>query len=107
MSSSTAQAKLKEIVKSYRELFPAEYKAVCQIVKQKRKQMKDEFASLKGSGANKTHGVVERALYETSETMAVIIRRQLDESETEWLQSREGARWFQRTFKEFSLAESH
>lgn len=106
MESNTAQSKLKEIVKSYREVFPAEYKGVVQIVGQKRRAQKDQFASLKGQGANKTHHVMERALFEISETLNVIIQRQLDKGEYEWYHSKEGSRWFQKTFKEFSLTES-
>lgn len=106
MESSTAQTKLKEIVKNYKQLFPAEYKGVCEIVKQKRKGLKDQFGSLKGKDANKTHGVMERVLFEISETLSVIISRQLDKGEFEWFHSKEGSRWFQRNFKEFSLAES-
>ncbi len=106
MESNTAQTKLKEIVKSYKALFPAEYKGLCEIVKQKRKANKDQFGSLKGQGSNKTHGVMERALFEISETLNVIINRQLDKGEFEYFHSKEGSRWFQRTFKEFSLAES-
>lgn len=106
MESRTAQTKLKEIVKNYKQLFPAEYKGVCEIVKQKRKGMKDQFGSLKGKDANKTHGVMERALFEISETLGVVIGRQLDKGEFEWFHSKEGSRWFQRNFKEFSLSES-
>lgn len=106
MDSNTAQTKLKEIVKSYKELFPSEYKGLCEIVKIKRQNMKDEFGSLKGKDANKTHGMMERALFEISETLSVIIYRQLDRGELEWHNSKEGARWFQKTFKEFSLAEA-
>ena|SRR3990167_10134786 len=105
MESNTAQTKLKEIVKSYKQLFPAEYKGVCEIVKQKRKGAKDKFGNL-NSGANKTHGVMERALFEISETLNVIISRQLDMGEYAYFHSKEGSRWFQRTFKEFSTAES-
>lgn len=106
MESNTAQTKLKEIVKNYKTLFPAEYKGLCQIVKQKRQNMKDQFGSLKGKDANKTHGVMERGLFEISETLNVIIQRQLDKGEYEYYHSKEGSRWFQRNFKEFSLAES-
>ncbi len=107
MESTIAQKKIKEIVKSYKEVFPAEYKNVCDIVKQKRQNMKDQFGSLKGKGANKTHGVMERAMHEISQTLAVIIQRQLDRAEFAWFHSREGTRWFTKTFKEFSLSESN
>lgn len=105
MDQNTAQTKLKQIVKSYKEVFPAEYRGLCQIVQQKRQRMKDEFGSLKGKDANRTHGVMERVLFEISETLSVIIQRQLDKGEYEWFHSKEGSRWFQKTFKEFSLAQ--
>lgn len=101
-----AKEKIKEIVKSYQELFPAEAKAVTEIVKQKRKNMKDQFASLTGRNASKTEGMLQRGLFEVSETLSVILHRQLTPAQYQWYTSKEGGRWFQKTFRQYSLAES-
>lgn len=98
--------RLREIVKTYTELFPDEYRAVVEIVGQKRKNMKDKFASIKGKEAGATDGALERAMFEISETLSTIIYRQLSPEEMLWHTSAAGAQWFQKTFKEFSLAES-
>lgn len=105
MESNTAQKKLKEIVKSYKQLWPDEYRAVCDIVKNKRKNNKDKFGSVRGGDAGKDHGMLERALFEISETLSVIIYKKLSSEEFAWHTSKEGGRWFQKTFKEFSLSE--
>ena len=73
---NSAKEKIKEIVKSYQELFPEEAKQVAEIVSQKRRNMKDKFASLSGRNANKTEGMMQRALFEVSETLNVILHRQ-------------------------------
>lgn len=103
---STVKPKLREIVKTYQELFPDEYRAVIEIVKQKRKNMKDKFGSVKGKDANTTDGALERAMFEISETLSTIIYRQLTPEELLWHNSSRGSEWFQKTFREFSLAES-
>lgn len=103
---STVKPKLREIVKTYQELFPDEYRAVVEIVKQKRGNMKDKFGSVKGKDANATDGALERAMFEISETLSVIIYRQLSPEEFAWHTSALGTQWFQKTFREFSLAES-
>lgn len=94
--------KITEIVIDYKRLFPGEYKDVVDLMKQKRNQTKDEFASIRGKHSLKSHGAVERALYEIPETLDGIFSLRLTEKEKEYYRSKQCARWFAGTFKEFA-----
>lgn len=102
-----AKEQIREIVKEYKKLFPAEYK---QFLVSNRKRIDDlgvsnDFAEVKGSE------MVMRHLFELPETMFYAIKRGLTEQEFNWLFSRdefekkrEGQKWFMREFPEFKVS---
>ncbi|QGH73330.1 MAG: hypothetical protein [Siphoviridae sp. cttb18] len=98
------QGKLKEIVKWYKVVFPEEYQAVCQIVGNKRNNLKKKSGALE-TNPLKSDMFVERALFEVSETLQAIIYRRLDSLEFAWFTSKEGGRWFAKNFREFALGQ--
>lgn len=81
-------------------MFPDEYKKVCEAVVMLRKMQEDEFATVKGEHAGVS---AQRALYEMSENLYQSLQTQLDGEELGYFKSKEGARWFIKQFKEFSL----
>lgn len=94
----TTQNRIKNIVRGYIELFPEEYKITVEAVEMQRRIQKDEYASASNSGT------IERALLEYPETLSTMLIQQLNEEELTYFKSKEGARWFARTFPMFSLA---
>lgn len=87
--------KILELVKNYKKVFPEEYKAVVDIVAEKRKGNK--FAEIKGD-------FMERGLSEYPETLFNLFAT-LPNEEQEFLKSKKGIFWFSKTFREFSLSE--
>jgi hypothetical protein len=94
------QNKIKNVVKLYKETFPEEYKTVCEGIEMSRRLQKDEFGSTQ-DGSN----FVGRILYETPEKLQSLIIKNLDVEELEYFKSKEGARWFANTFREFRVAD--
>lgn len=92
------QNRIKNIVHGYKELFPEEYKVTVKAVEMQRRIQKDEFGSTQNSGN------IQRALLEYPETLSTMLIQQLNEEELTYFKSKEGARWFARTFPMFSLA---
>lgn len=86
---------IKKLVQDYKKVFPDEYRAVIDIVAEKRKGNK--FAEIKGD-------FLERGLSEYPETLFNLFAT-LPNEEQEFLKSKKGILWFAKTFKEFSLCE--
>jgi hypothetical protein len=96
-SAEMFKQKIKRIVTSYALLNPDEYKLTRKAVEMKRKLLKDpKFGEGQGD---------MRALFEISETLSSDLIRNLDTEASNWFKSKDGGRWFARTFREFSLAE--
>lgn len=94
------QLKIKALVEDYIRLFPEEYESVKRIVKDKRELQKKKTAELEN------FGFVERALFEYPARLFNLLQSQLTEDEKAYFQSKEGARWFGRTFKEFLITNA-
>ena len=99
-SKPHTQKRIKNIVQLYKQMFPQEYKTVCEAVIMQRKLQHDEFASVKGEHAGVS---AQRALMETPEKLYMSFANQLDGEELNYFKSVEGARWFIKEFPEFSL----
>lgn len=90
---------IQNIVSAYKKQHAGEYRLVCTAVEMQRKLLKDpEYASIEATG--------NRALYEISETLQQNLIIHLSDSALSWLKTKEGSRWFAKTFKEFALPSS-
>lgn len=95
------KAKIKGIVKSYKNMFPEEYQAVVSYLENIRDNNDDDFGTMQGSVA------IERRLFEIPETLDSMFVKYLSEEELqEWRPSegekqKKNARWFAKTFPEF------
>ena len=95
----SAKAKIKLLVKDYMSVFTEEFNEFRGAAKEKISLQNTKFGEVKGGG------LVERVLHEIPETLYVIIMKHRDESEFKWYQSKEGARWFAKNFKQFNVTE--
>lgn len=90
------QREIRSTVEGYKLIDPEEYKLVCDAVKMRRAMILDpKYATIEGTD--------QRALYEISETLHAMFVATLTLESLTWLKSKEGGRWFARTFKEFAL----
>lgn len=96
LDKKRTQGRIKNLVRGYKELFPEEYKELVQVVKENRESSQDDF----GTTNTKT---LERAIHEISDTLDGMFMKELSEAELLWFRSKEGGRWFAKTFNEFSL----
>lgn len=90
---------IKRIVDDYKRDYPEDYRLVVEGIAMKREMTRDEFASVEGSPDM-------RGLFEIPEVLVQNLIIGLDESTTTWWKTKEGGRWFARTFREFSLPYS-
>jgi hypothetical protein len=97
-SAEIIKKKIRRIVANYKLLNPEDYKLTRKAVDMKRKLLQDPRF---GTGEN----IDMRALFEISETLSTSLIRGLDTEASNWFKSKEGGRWFARTYGEFSLAE--
>lgn len=101
-----AKAQIAEIVKEYKKLFPAEYKAFLKsnAIKLGQLEGSNKFAELKGSEQ------VIRHLTDVPETLYYALVRGLTDMELDWLFARNqfkkdyrGMKWFMETYQEFKV----
>jgi len=91
--------KVRDLTKMYHDLFPEEYEAVKEIAKQKR----EELRSATGGGQD-THAL-ERPLIEFPENLWTAIYNRLSDEEMVEFNTKEGMRWFARTYPGFRIPE--
>lgn len=98
-----AKTRIREIVGNYKRLYPQDYTTVVEGIQMQRKLLlDDEFGRAKGSGSDM------RALFEIPVDLSEMLIMGLEPEEMEWFKAggtdrKQGARWFARTFKEFTL----
>lgn len=100
ISIEKTQEKIVEIVERYKREYPQEYEMVCQYIKDNRKRLKDEFASLGEDHA------LKRMSREIPETLSIRLVRELDDQETVWFTTIKAARWFVKQYPEFMSGET-
>lgn len=93
------QLKLINAVQEYERVFAIELDSFKRGMSAKRELQRDKFSTVKNGGT------IERAILEYPETLFVIIRKQLNDKEWEYFDSKEGTRWFARKFPQYRLAE--
>lgn len=86
------------LVKEYERLFPDEYTMFAIGTRAKRRQGA-QTGSLKGMD------FIERVVCEWPETLDAIFKQKLTKEDEEWLYTKEGTRWFARTFPEYAVIE--
>lgn len=96
-SWALTKKKLKFAVAAYKRQYPEDYKIVCKGIAMKRSLKRDEYATIEGSDM--------RGLFEIPEDLHTAFVQALDEEEIVWFKTKEGGRWFARTFPEFSLPD--
>lgn len=96
------QNRIKNLVEGYKTLFPEEYKVVCESVIMLRQVQNDEFASVKGEHDGPG---IQRILHEIPEKLYMSFVKELDGDELNYWKSKEGGRWFCKTFPMFSLTK--
>ena len=94
----STKVKIEKIVSTYITLYADEARMFFAAVAEKRNQNTDQFGSLKTD-------VIQRALYEVPETLYYMFSSKLEESDLQWFQTTEGARWFAGKFPKFRIAE--
>lgn len=103
--SPKTKAKIKAIHKSYKEMFPDEYKLICEYIKALREGTVTDYAESEEESA------FERKLGETPETLITMIEKTLSEEEMKEFRGVDkdsmikSARWFYKTFNEFAVAK--
>lgn len=99
---NTSQIAVIKIVENYKLLFPQEYNAVVQYLKERRKDLKTKFAEvIDTKGGLKSFEILERAIHEVPVTLEKMFSLSLTTEELLWLRTKQGARWFAREYKEF------
>lgn len=92
--------KISSIVKMYTDVFVAEFNDFKFGMRKKRESLQDsKFAQIKNSD------FIERALYEMPETLFELLTNRLDLEEINELKTKDGGRWFAKTFKDFRISE--
>ncbi len=93
------QNRIIEVVDSYKNIYPEDYKAVCKMMEEKRKDLRNKYAEVKGSK------LLKRALFEIPETLDNFLSIKLTADERDWFKTKEGSIWFAKQFKEFASAK--
>lgn len=90
--------RIKNIVELYKRAFPVEYKTACEGIEMNRRIQKE--------GGKIEQGVISgRIVHEIPEKLYSIFINELSGEELEFYKSKDGSRWFAKTFPEFSLIQ--
>lgn len=92
------QIKVRKITKDYKTLYPLEYQAVVEAVKELRRTKFNEL-----TGATKGEHVITRHLIEFPEVLFNLIYNQLTADEFKLFDTQTGQRWFAKTYPEFAI----
>jgi hypothetical protein len=103
LSLQNTQNRIKNVLASYKEAFPEEYKLSCEAVLQSRQLLTDEeFGTL---NVELSGAAPQRALLEWPEQLYMMMVKALDNEEVTYLTSKQGMRWFIKVVPEFSLTK--
>lgn len=92
------QEKVKLIVEEYTKLFPEEFKAFKKAHTVELEMNKDKFAS---TGMD----TITRKLYEIPETLFAMLKTRLSDEDWAEFTTKQGSRWFAKSFKPFRASE--
>jgi hypothetical protein len=94
------KSKIKLLVEEYQRVFPEEYAAFQQGQRVRVDLTSDKYASVIDGEA------LEQHLTEMPETLYTILEKHLSNDQHQELQTKEGMRWFARTFKQYAVAQA-
>ncbi len=94
---NTTKNKIKNVVKLYSEMFSEEYKQFQKESDERRRLVRDEFATIKDTQ------YIQRALFSIPEKLHVALIKNLTDEELKYWKTKECARWFAKTFPVFTL----
>lgn len=92
------QSKINTIANAYKRYYKDEYEAVTRQIKMNREKMGNKFGDL-----SKKMDTVERPLTEVPETLIFLFQKALSDDEMAYYLSKDGTRWFGKSFPEFRL----
>jgi hypothetical protein len=102
----STKEKIKKVVIEYMKLFPAEYDAFLNSVRQKNEAKSNAYAEIKGGDQMVRH------LFDIPETLYYCFRTNLTDDEFNWIfgtndhkKQRAGLSWFIRTFPQFKITK--
>lgn len=94
----TTKNRIKNMVEVYKRAFPNEYKTACEGIEMNRRIQKE--------GGKIEQGIISgRIVHEIPEKLYTIFITELNGAELEFYKSKDGSRWFAKTFPEFSLIQ--
>lgn len=94
----TAKTRIAEMLKEYIRVYPIEWADFQLSIKEKLSLSKNDFGELDGSN------LIERKLFEMPETLYIIFELKMDKAELEWFKTKEGSRWFVKTYPQFNTS---
>lgn len=97
-----SQTNISGVVKAYKALFPSEYMTAAQQVHDQRQNSLTKYGEFEKDAGME---VLDRALLTYPETLYYMFESKLDKEDFQYLSSKEGARWFGRTFPEWMAAQ--
>jgi len=97
--TSKYKEKITELVTTYTEVYRTEYNAFLEGFKITQDKQLGDYSEVKNSD------LIERAVAEWPETLDVIFGNRLTPEEDKYLRSKEGIRWFIKTFKQFRISK--
>jgi len=89
-----------ECVKAYQDVLSWEYAEFLKAIRVKREALKDDKL-----GTMKNTDMIERVLYEIPASLFDILTRRLDVQELKELRTKQGARWFAKTYPQYRLVK--
>lgn len=95
--SGDPKAKIRVLVQEYKELFKDEFQLFLDGIKGKADMQETDF------GEAKRMDYVDRVLYEIPATLDTMFNTRLNSEEMKYYKSKEGARWFAKAFREFTI----
>ena len=98
--TESTQAKIERLVKSYEAVFTEEFAAFRKGIRQKIDLRADKYGTT-GKGMD----FLERAILEYPETLFNLFKNNFELTDWQFLNSKEGARWFARRFPQYKIAE--
>lgn len=99
MDNTDVKLKVSHAVTKWEMDSPFEYSAFLSARRSKTDGLANAFAEVPGQG------FIERLLYEVPEGLYAALRMALDDGERAFLQSKEGAQWFTKTFMQYNVSQ--
>ena len=96
LNQGDTKGNIRTLVQEYERIFPAEYANFVLGTRAQRAQG-PETGEMRGSE------FIERIVCEWPETLDAIFKQQLTDEDEAWLYTKEGTRWFAKSFPEYAV----